>query len=49
MKSGSSLCSFNRAFEAYLGSPLQSGDKTLWHGENNGSIKKLFLLVESST
>jgi hypothetical protein len=49
MPSGSSMCSFKRACEADLGIPLQSGGRTLWHGEDSGSTTKVFLLVEALT
>jgi len=49
MPLGSPLCSLKQACEADLGIPLQLGGRTLWCGQDYGSIAKVHLLAETLT
>jgi hypothetical protein len=49
MLSGPYLCSIKRASEADMGSPLQSGGRTIHHRKDSGEAIETFLLAETST
>jgi hypothetical protein len=49
VSSGPYLCSIKRVSKADLGSPLQSGGRTLRRRKDSGDATETFLLVETST